>query len=125
MPKRTVSKNPSRSSYREEYDEIEAVKIKNIDRPVKNRKVKGNNISKTTPNTSLGSVISDTPVPCKCNKCNADVVGLLIGSIFTPLTGLETPFVSYDCPKCNHSGRRSVQSLAIPTLEFSSAFKLK
>jgi len=104
-----------------EYEEYNPVKVKNIqkssrkEKPVTKKKVEGNPLFLNTP-------ISEVLVPCNCNKCGASVVGELISSIYSPLTGLEIPFISYSCSNCNHSGKRSVQTQALPTLEFERKY---
>lgn len=72
--------------------------------------------------TQFGTVISDKPVPCSCNKCGTYVKGNLISMIFSPGPNIMTPFVSYFCSGCGHSGRRSVKEKALAPTDFEKYY---
>ena len=75
-----------------------------------------------TRNDIFGKVISDRVVPCKCNKCGNQVNGDLISCIYSPGADIMTPFISYFCSKCQHSGHRSVKEKALPTKDFEKYY---
>ena len=66
----------------------------------------------------FGGAISERIVSCNCNKCGEHVNGILVNCIYSPGADIMTPFVSYECSKCKHSGFRSVLSKALPAKEF-------
>ncbi len=81
-----------------------------------------NKIQPRAKSAIFGSAISDKIVSCKCNKCGAHVNGTLINCIYSPGADIITPFISYDCPNCKHSGFRSVLAKALPADEFDKLY---
>ena len=75
-----------------------------------------------TKNSTFSNIISEKIVACKCNKCNGQVNGNLVSYIYTPVSDLNTPFVSYECKHCGHSGFRSVKEKALKTFDFDKVY---
>lgn len=66
--------------------------------------------------------ISNKEVHCKCNKCGNSITGILINTIFSPISNLVTPFITYTCSSCHHSGCRSVKEGAMSPEEFEKIY---
>ena len=75
-----------------------------------------------TRNNIFGPPISKRVVPCKCNKCGHNITGQLVSVIFSPISNLMTPFISYHCEGCQHSGHRSVKEKALCPNEFERTY---
>ena len=86
--------------------------------PLKSNKAIKSALKKTTNQKQKQAKIKDTisakPVDANCNKCNGKVIGGLINDIYLPTINKLIPVILYICKTCGHSGRRSVQSLALP-----------
>jgi len=127
MPKRT-RKTVRGNMYEndiEALDETRIAKTKHIEKPIKTKtptQYKTKAEFSDTRESLFGSVISERVVPCKCNKCGKPVNGDLISCIFSPGTGIMTPFISYSCGYCKHIGRRSVKEKALPPDEFEKYY---
>jgi Zn finger protein HypA/HybF involved in hydrogenase expression len=95
----------------------EAIKLKNLEvEKIKPAKTKPTALS-TAP-----EAISSVPVKCKCNKCSNSILGVLTGVLYSPLSGLNTPLITYSCSTCGHKGRRSVLTQGLPTAEFERLY---
>lgn len=126
----SVAKKARRRSniFENDYEDLiyssEPLKTKNIP-STKPKKEKHNNIHKTDSQETkqlFSESISTVPVKCTCNKCGTTVEGKLVGIIYCSISGLNTPFVSYSCPSCNHIGKRSVGTKALPTDQFDRLY---
>lgn len=102
------------------------LKIKNISIEKENKKDKRSKEKNTAvakeQKGGFGTPISSVPVKCSCNKCGEKTQGDLIGIMFCALSGLATPFISYECRSCNHIGRRSVATQALPMDQFERIY---
>ena len=116
--------------YENDYDELiysteEVIKTKHVPQVKAVTKIKGKASAITSPDIKtniFGPPISDKSVSCKCNKCGSQVFGVLISFIYSPVSELITPFISYDCTSCKHSGFRSVATKALPPKEFDKTY---
>lgn len=132
-------KNRSRKTlkaniYENDYEELiystsPETKIKHVEKPA--RKTREKSVDKkpassqsskqqteATRNELFGEAISKKTVSCKCNKCSAQVTGTLVSMIYTAFSNMMTPFVSYHCDACSHTGHRSVKEKSLPAAEF-------
>ncbi|MCI4437303.1 MAG: hypothetical protein JHC33_10900 [Ignisphaera sp.] len=112
--------------FENDYDELiyssDPIKIKNIEvEKVRKSKIKQSTHNNTN-KPSFGEAISSVPVKCTCNTCGNPIEGTLIGIMFCPISGLNTPFISYECTFCKKSGRRSVKTKALPSEQFDRIY---
>lgn len=127
MSNSAVKKARRRSNlFENDYDELifssDPIKIKNVEvEKVKKQKPTKQQGNKTT-NSAIGEAISSVPVKCTCNNCGNSMEGTLIGVMFSPISGLNTPFISYECKSCKKSGRRAVQAKALPPDQFDRLY---
>lgn len=99
----------------------DAIKLKNVEV----EKVKPAGREKKSSHSSvppLTEAISSVPVKCNCNKCTGPISGVLVGVLYSPFSGLNTPLITYSCSSCGHKGRRSVLSHGLPTSEFERLY---
>lgn len=117
--------------FENDYDELiysstdtSPIKVKHIPKE-KEKKIKETRyIQKQdkTQSADLFTPISNVPVHCTCNKCDSPTEGTLLAVMYCSISGLNTPFVSYKCSSCNHEGRRTVSSKALPTVQFERLY---
>ena len=69
-------------------------------------------------NKVFGGKISEKGVSCNCNKCGHHINGILVSTIYSPISDLVTPFISYECAYCKHVGYRSVKEKSLIAKEF-------
>jgi hypothetical protein len=72
--------------------------------------------------SSKSTIVSTNPVDATCNKCDAKIVGDLIGDIYIPIIEKIVPLISYTCKGCGHIGRRSVMTLALPLDQYERKY---
>ena len=125
MSNSAIKKARRRSNlFESDYDELifssNPIKIKNVE-VEKVKKTKSTNQGKA-PESTIGEAISKVLVNCSCNSCGAAIEGTLIGIMYSPLSRLNTPFISYNCKSCNKSGKRAVQAKALPTEQFERTY---
>jgi len=104
--------------------ETEVVKTKHIEPTRPKRQTSSVSPSKEAPdrNKIFGEAISVKSVSCNCNKCGTHVNGVLINTIYSPASDMLTPFISYECVNCKHSGFRSVLAKALPVKDFDKIY---
>lgn len=127
---RTLKANIYENDYEELlYSTNEHTKIKHIDKPKRTKERPLPQSTKTKEDqlyddrdSLFGPPISERTVPCKCNKCGHKLNGKLISMIFSPVSNLMTPFISYKCDACQHKGHRSVKEKALPPKEFEKYY---
>jgi hypothetical protein len=73
-------------------------------------------------NKVFGGKISDKTVSCNCNKCGHHINGILVSTIYSPISDLVTPFISYECSYCKHIGYRSVKEKSLIAKEFDAIY---
>ena len=73
-------------------------------------------------NKLFGGKISDKSVSCNCNKCGHHINGILVSTIYSPISDLVTPFISYECSYCNHIGFRRVKEKSLISKEFDIVY---
>lgn len=129
MSNSAVKKARRRSNlFENDYEDLiyssDPIKIKNleIEKEKKPKKKPSRSFEDKKPTNVFGDPISKIPVKCSCNKCGTDTDGTLLAVMYCAFSGLNTPFVSYDCPKCNHHGKRSVTTKALPTDQFEKLY---
>lgn len=108
----------------EELDEITPVKEnKAIKRAAnKNRRDSINSSKPSTKQLQQDVTIKTNPVEATCNKCQSPVTGELISDIYLPHLDKLVPVITYKCPNCGHSGRRSVIALALPINQYEKKY---
>jgi hypothetical protein len=127
-PRKTLKANIYENDYEELiYSTSPDTKIKHVDKPVKSKErpkaiPKSKKESEADRKNIFGDSISTKPVHCKCNKCGAAVTATLVSIIYTAISNLITPFVSYHCDSCNHTGYRSVKDKAMPAEAFEKFY---
>lgn len=117
--------------YLEEEINIPVAKLKHIELQPTRKTKTVSSISPTITDTEkmfelrtklFGNKISDKSVSCNCNKCGHHVNGVLINTIYSPISDLVTPFISYECGYCKHSGFRSVKEKSLISEEFNVVY---
>jgi hypothetical protein len=127
-PRKTLKANIYENDYEELiYSTSPNTKVKHVDKPVKSKDkpkvtIKTKKETEADRNDIFGDSISTKPIHCKCNKCGGSVVATLVSMIYTAVSDLTTPFVSYHCEHCKHSGHRSVKEKALPSAEFEKYY---
>lgn len=104
-------------------DELEQVGPLKSNKAIKRAARKAAAVSPKPSGTSnKNATVSTNPVDATCNKCDAKIVGDLIGDIYIPTIDKIVPLISYTCKGCGHIGRRSVITLALPLDQYERKY---